>query len=59
MADGQQQVQHEEPDYPSAAHAWLSQQMTIAALRHNRECIGIAAEFEQRLRAEQNQESKP
>lgn len=41
-----------EPDYPTAADAWLSMQMTMEAMRHVGRCQDIAAEYAKRLELE-------
>ena len=40
------------PDYPTAAAAWMSNQMTMAMMRYDREVVRIAYEYGQRLTAE-------
>ena len=52
-------LDHVEPDYASAAEAWMVIEMTKETLRHREECIRIATEYERRLREEQSQERRP
>lgn len=51
-------LDHVEPDFASAAEAWLVIEMTKETLRHREECIRIATEFERRLTEERSQDTK-
>jgi hypothetical protein len=43
-----------EPDYDTAAEAWMVLEMTIEAMRHNNRVIEITREFQTRLDTERN-----
>lgn len=47
-------LEHVEPDYASAAQAWMVIEMTKEMIRHREECISIAEEYQRRLADEQN-----
>lgn len=47
------QLEHIEPDYSTAAEAWMVLEMTMAMIRHRDACISIAEEYERRRKAEE------
>ena len=45
-------AEHVEADYPTAAAAWMSLEMTMATMRYNNEVARIAYEYGKRLTEE-------